>query len=111
MPKSRGSLFRELVPLFVGLVTAVTRGLLPDIQPLVPQIGGGGCECSLSHPEEQITWFYSGIVPKPTAADWTVVPVPKLCTLKGVGVETGVGGLAEVTLLLPSTQQFPFPQL
>lgn len=66
-------------------------------------------ECSLSHPEEQLIWSYSGIVPKP--ADWTVVPVPKLHVLDGLGVETGVGGPAEVTLLLPSTQQLPFPQL
>lgn len=76
-----------------------------------PEEEGGGNGCTLSHPEERIIWRYGGRVPKPAAADWTVSPVPQLHTLKWVDQETGVGSLAEVTLLLSSLQQLPFPQL
>lgn len=62
----------------------------------------------MSHTEEQIIWYCGGRVAKPTAADWAVSPVLQLQTLKGVDLETDIGNLAEVTLLLPKYNSSPF---
>lgn len=75
MLQSCGSLFREPVPLNVGLVTAVTSGLLPAFDS--PHEEGGGGECTLSHPEEQIIWDNGRRVPKP--------PVPPAPHTEGSG--------------------------